>query len=176
MKTEDIIINELMKVDKIAMKALAQRIDRKIDTTSHQVKKLVKEGLVRSERVRLGRSYNTFVWLADRSNIQLEKDKIQLESLKSTAPRSDQEKTLATNNLLDPQQKLIQVEKPKTDRILQNPNIQLELTTDMLRSYYRTLTLEYDQEFNTFRGKSHRGNRNDLIDKIHQELDKQRGD
>jgi len=173
MKTRDLILMELAKTDRISLKDLSEMIDKKIDTTSHQVKNLVNEGVVRSERVRLGRSFITYVWLS-KNNIQLEKDKIQVDKILRSPDLSSPEKTLDINKFVDPPQKRFQVESKKTDRILEKSNIQVEklnLSTDMLRSYYWILTVDP----RTLKGKSHRGNRNNLIDEIHKELDNQRG-
>lgn len=172
MKTRDLILIELGKIDRISLKDLSERINKKIDAISHQIKNLSKEGLVKTNRVRLGRSYITYVWLSVKNNIQLESIQhpppviSQLEKTKNLqvekSERSGDLKTPETDlgNLFNFDNKLkkIQVER-------------LDIPTDILRGYYWLLTLN----LGTGRGKSHRGNKNSLIDEIHKELDKQRG-
>jgi len=193
MKTRDIIIDELNNVDKIQMKDLADRIGKKLDTTSHQVRNLAQEGIVKISKVRIGRSFNTFVWLSDKNNIQLEKDKIQLEKEDIGNCRRPGTDMLDRHKFLDPNQKIFQVESYKNRRILENSNIQLEklqnpfdfrdnnadlkntkgrlkLPLEILRSYYYYLTFDKKKG----KGKTHRGKKNDLIDKLHELLEAQR--
>ena len=176
MKTRDLILDELKLSGKINITDLSNRIEKKLDTTSYAVKKLVNDGLLKSERVHLGRSYNTFVW-HNSKNGQLENNKIQVESLKSAADEFDQAGTLAKNTFSDPNQKTFQVENKKTDRIYENNNIQLEngrlkLPLEKLRSIYWDITIDKK----TGKGKTDRHNKEKLIDKIIKEIDHQRGD